>query len=124
VTEGSTAETSSGSPSRWRIAAGCLVLAGILFFAFRAGPIYISNLKLQNYVGEITRNVSNRAESDDILRGLILEKARILGLPVTADNVHINRSEEGLRVDVRYVVRLDLPAYTVNLHFYPGAGSR
>jgi hypothetical protein len=29
-----------------------------------------------------------------------------------------------MRIDVRYQVRVDLPGYTVNLHFYPGAGSR
>ena len=31
---------------------------------------------------------------------------------------------EGLRIDVRYVVRVDLPVYTVDLHFHPGAGAR
>jgi hypothetical protein len=38
--------------------------------------------------------------------------------------VHIDRSADGLRIDVRYFVRVTLPFYTVDLHFYPGAGSR
>jgi hypothetical protein len=29
-----------------------------------------------------------------------------------------------VRIDVRYFVRVTLPGYTVDLHFYPGAGSR
>jgi len=29
-----------------------------------------------------------------------------------------------MRIDVRYFVRVNLPAYTVDLHFYPGAGSK
>jgi len=38
--------------------------------------------------------------------------------------VQIVRSQGGLRIDVRYFVRVTLPGYTVDLHFYPGAGSR
>ena len=44
----------------------------------------------------------------------------------TADiaRVGIKRSAKGVRIDVRYIVRVDFPLYTVDLHFYPGAGSR
>jgi hypothetical protein len=54
----------------------------------------------------------------------VLNRAHELDLPVKADNVHIVRSSDGLRIDVRYFVRVTLPGYTVDLHFYPGAGSR
>ena len=54
----------------------------------------------------------------------MVAKANALNLPVTDDNVHIEHLPEGLRIDVRYFVRVTLPGYTVDLHFYPGAGSR
>jgi hypothetical protein len=38
--------------------------------------------------------------------------------------VHIDRTPDELRIAVRYFVRVSLPGYTVDLHFYPGAGSR
>jgi hypothetical protein len=41
-----------------------------------------------------------------------------------ADNVRIQRTSDRVQIDVRYFVRVDLPLYTVDLHFYPGAGSR
>ena len=47
-----------------------------------------------------------------------------LDLPVRADNVKIVHSKDGMRIDVRYFVRVNAPGYTVDLHFYPGAGSR
>jgi hypothetical protein len=53
----------------------------------------------------------------------VLDRAHQLDLPVKEDNVHIIRSREGVRIDVRYFVRVSLPGYTVDLHFYPGAGS-
>ncbi len=54
----------------------------------------------------------------------VLTKAIELDLPVKADNVQINHLPDGLRIDVRYFVRVNFPGYTVDLHFYPGAGSR
>ena len=109
---------------RWRIAAGCLILAILLLAAVLFTPLYFRNLALQNFVAGITHDVKNQEKPDGILRTWILEKAEQLELPVTEDNVHIMRAPEGMRIDVRYSVRVNLPLYTVDLHFYPGAGSR
>jgi len=108
----------------WRIAAAAVVLAGLVGFGALFAPIYIHNLQLQNYVSEMTQSASVQTLSDDVLRTRVLNTAAELGLPVKADNVHVQRSAEGVRIDVRYFVRVDLPGYTVDLHFYPGAGSR
>ena len=109
---------------RWRIAAAIAVLAALLGFGVLFAPIYAGNLKLQSYVAEITHRVESQNQPDEALRQNVLNKARELDLPVRADNVHITHSPDGLRIDVRYFVRVTLPGYTVDLHFYPGAGSR
>ena len=109
---------------RWRIAAAVAVLLALLGFGAMFAPIYAGNLRLQTYVAEITRRVDSKNQSDDVLVRNVLNKARDLDLPVKADNVQIIRSPEGLRIDVRYFVRVTIPGYTVDLHFYPGAGSR
>jgi hypothetical protein len=109
---------------RWRIAAAAFVLAALLGFGALFAPTYLGNLKLQSYVAEITRRVDSQNASDEALRQDVLKKARELDLPVKADNVQIMRSQGSLRIAVRYFVRVTLPGYTVDLHFYPGAGSR
>jgi hypothetical protein len=109
---------------RWRIAAAIAVLAALLGFGVLFAPIYAGNLKLQSYVAEITHRADSQSLPDEDLRQNVLRKARELDLPVRADNVHISHSPDGLRIDVRYFVRVTVPGYTVDLHFYPGAGSR
>jgi hypothetical protein len=117
---------------RWRIVAAAVVLAGLVFLILTFAPLYIRNLRLQNFVATIPRQVEDQTKSgsppsDDLLRTWVLDKARQLDLPVMADNVQIHRSPASAQVEsieVRYLVRVDLPGYTVNLHFYPGAGSR
>jgi hypothetical protein len=110
--------------SRWRVAAGVLVLAILVLLGARLFPIYLHNLELQQFVEGVTHRPSAYTTSDDLLRTWVLGKAAQLGLPVHADNVRIARESARLSIDVRYEMRVDLPLYTVNLHFYPGAGSR
>ncbi|HWC97279.1 MAG TPA: DUF4845 domain-containing protein [Candidatus Sulfopaludibacter sp.] len=87
-------------------------------------PIYLHDFQLQKFVGSLTQSVDSRTRPDADLRAAILQEAHSLELPVTADDVQIVRSSSRLRIDVRYLVPVKLPGYAVNLHFYPGAGSR
>jgi hypothetical protein len=109
---------------KWRIAAAVVILAGLVGFLAMFAPIYFRNVELQHYVSGMTQIVENTQKSDDLLRAQVVDKAHELNLPVAEDNVHIQRLPEGMHIDVRYFVRVTLPGYTVDLHFYPGAGSR
>jgi hypothetical protein len=108
----------------WRLAVGIAILASLIFFLAVFAPYYFRNLELQNYVSEMTHGAATGTPSDDVLRTRVVERAHQLRLPVVDDDVHINHLPEGLHIDVRYMVSVNLPGYTVNLHFYPGAGSR
>ena len=109
---------------RLRIAAAVLILVVAGLVGARFLPLYLDNMRLQSYVQGIAQNAESRTRPDEALRVEVLEKAASLGLPVKAENVHINRSNESVKIEVRYIVRVDFPLYTVDLHFYPGAGSR
>jgi hypothetical protein len=111
---------------RWRLAAGAGILVLLLTLLGFLSPAYFHNLDLQSYVAGVTHDTSGAARSDEALRQQIVDKAKTLGLPVTADDVHITRTGDGKleHVDVRYFVDVNLPGYTVKLHFYPGAASQ
>jgi hypothetical protein len=119
--------TESAPPRRvapWRIALAVVVLGGLAYFTAIFSPIYFRNMELQSYVAGVARDPANQSRPDDLLRTWVLERANRLDLPVKSDNVQISRSADSMRIDVRYFVRVELPGYTVDLHFYPGAGSR
>jgi hypothetical protein len=110
-----------GSVPKWRIALAVVVLLVLGRLAFSMGPIYFRNLELRHFVRKTTSNPDSRNKSDEILRMSILDKSAALGLPVRPDNVKIERSPNALLINIRYVVRVNLPLYTVDLHFYPSA---
>lgn len=110
--------------SGWRIAAAVVIVAGLIFFAAMFLPIYFHNLQLQNFVADVAARPDTPSKSDDLLRSWVVDKAHDLDLPIKRDNVRIMHSSAGTRIEVRYLVPVNFPGYTVNLHFYPGAGSR
>ena len=107
----------------WRLAVGVLVLVALGAFGVELIPLYYRNYQFQRYVSLAAQRVQNQTKSDDALREWLVDKADSLNLPVKAGDVHIQRSADRMRIDVRYAVRVDLPGYTVDLHFYPGAGN-
>ena len=109
---------------RWRIVAAVIVVAGLALYAARFAPIYFHNQQLQNFVADVSGRSDNAGRSDDLLRTWILDKAHELSLPVKAGDIRIVRTGQAVRIDVRYVVRVSVPGYTVDLHFYPGVGGR
>lgn len=109
------------SAPKWRMAAGVLVLLVLLLFGVELIPVYYHAFQFQRFVSATTKSVENQTKSDDLLRDWVLDKAASLNLPVKADDVRIKRWPEGMQIEVRYAVRVDLPGYTVNLHFFPGA---
>jgi hypothetical protein len=102
---------------KWRLACGLLVLAALGFFAAILAPLYLHAFELHEYVSSLKNDVDNRDRSEDGLVRMVLAKSRSLNLPVTASGVQITRSGGDLRIDVHYRVKVDLPGYTVELHF-------
>lgn len=108
----------------WRIVAAIVILLALALFAVLFTPIYVHNLELQNYVAEVAARPGVQSRSDDVVRSWVLDKAHQLDLPVRADEVKIGHASDSVRIDIAYAVTVDLPGYSVNLHFHPGAGSR
>lgn len=103
---------------RWRMVAGVGVLVILIAMSVALVPAYYRNMEFQRYLdGAVERN-----QSPDALVADIVSQAAQLGLPVRAGDVHVTRTGNGLRVDIVYIIRVDLPLYTVDLHFHPAAG--
>lgn len=109
-------------PARWRIAAGIAVLALLAAIGALLLPSYIANWKLQHYLVDLTDDSSAASQPAEAIREEIVNKAAALGLPVHGDDVKVSGQGDSLRIEVLYVVHVNLALYMVDLHFRPGAG--
>jgi hypothetical protein len=100
-----------GRVPAWRVAAGVAVLIGLGSIGVLLVPVYLRNFELERFLRE------SRPASEEALRQSILEKGQTLGLDIAPDHLQIRRSPGVGPAEVRYVVRVSLPLYTVDLHF-------
>jgi len=59
----------------------------------------------------------------EIVRARVLNQAASLGLPVHSDDVQVGVTQGTVKIDVLYIIHVDVAGYTVDLHFRPAAGS-
>lgn len=108
----------TGSAQRWRVAAGVGVLLALALIGGALIPPYFDNMKFQRYLDAAV----DRTGNPDVLRAEIVNHAAQMGLPVREGDVRVTKTANGMRVEIVYVIRVDLPLYTVDLHFHPAAG--
>lgn len=111
----------SAGANAWRVAAGIGVLVLLALVAVLLVPPYYENWQLQRFIGALAADPATPKRSLDLIHALVVDKAASLGLPVRTPDVHVTRSRSELKIEVLYVVHIDLPVYTVDLHFRPGA---
>ena len=106
---------------RARVLAGLGVLTLLVAAGFVLLPSYVDNFEFQRDLDAIASDPGNLQRSPDIVRVKVVESAARRGLPVSQEQVRIAPGERRTRIEVRYFVRIDLPVYTVDLHFRPSA---
>ena len=98
---------------------GCLVgiilLLAAALVAYKMIPIKVKVADLRDTVQDEARSAGTRSDKD--IMAAILGKAQQLELPVTEDNVKINRIPNAIKVDVSYTVPVQFPGYTYNWKF-------
>lgn len=111
-----------GRTGAWRIAAGIAVLVVLVLIAVLLAPHYYHDWELEGYLRALVHDPATVNRSTDLVRALVVDKAAGLGLPVRTADVHVLRTNNKVKIEVLYIVHIDLPVYTVDLHFRPGAG--
>jgi hypothetical protein len=105
-----------------RLIAGSAVLLILIVFGVVVFPPYATNWKLQSYVNGLAEDSRTLQQPVESVRAQVVRKAAALGLPVSDDDVHVSISEGMVKIDVLYMVQVNVAGYAVDLHFRPGGG--
>lgn len=88
---------------------GLIILIAAGWIAFKMVPVKVKAADLRRTVTDSARSAGQM--KDPAIRRNILEKARVLELPVTNNDIKIQRARERIRVEVNYVVPVEFPGY-------------
>jgi hypothetical protein len=98
---------------------GCILWALVLIVgvmvAWKAIPVKIASAEMYDFMEEIAKFSAKTPPEE--LKKQIVDKAAALRLPVTKDDIKVQRVGDSIRMEVSYTVPLEFPGYTYNGQF-------
>jgi len=98
---------------------GCILWLAVLALAILIGvkmvPVKIASSTLYDFMEEQAKFAATAAP--DALARSIVNKAKELELPVSKDDVHVERVGDNIRMRAVFTVPVEFPGYTYLWHF-------
>lgn len=99
---------------------GCLFALVLLLIGLLIGwkmiPVKIKAAEMKDVVTDEARAAGQH--SDKQIVAVIVEQAKKLELPITEDDIKINRRANDITVEVNYTVPVAFPGYTYNWNLH------
>jgi hypothetical protein len=106
-----------------KAAFGILVLIAGIFVCVSLIPPYWANYQFEDAIKTEALMSTNSTKTEDAIRDTVLKKARDLDLPLTKDDIKVQRvgtqGNGSVSIEAPYTVPVNLPGYPMELHFNP-----
>jgi Flp pilus assembly protein CpaB len=101
----------------WRILAAVIILAVLGGAAVWLAPAYARHYRFQRAMDAVLAEPGLASRPVEAIQVAVAARAASLGIPVKPEQVRVEWRGGRWEAEVRYAVRVDLPLYTVDLHF-------
>lgn len=95
---------------------GLVLLLVAVFVAYKMIPIKVKAAEIRQEVVDEAKQAGTHG--DERIVATIVQKAQEVGLPVTPEDISIERRANQISVDVRYTVPVVFPGYTYQWNFH------
>jgi hypothetical protein len=102
---------------------GVAVIVVVLFVLYKLAPPFYANYNFQDFLENEAKFSTYSSKTEDDIRNEVFKKVQELDIPVTKDQIKVQRSN-GVALSVDYTVHVDLPFYPVDLEFHPSSRNK
>lgn len=99
------------------------LLGGMVYVGAEVIPPYFANYEFQDSLDNEARMGTYSTKGDDVIRDAVFKRAQELEIPVTKDQIKVQRSGNqgngSVFIETEYSVHVDLPGYPMDLNFHP-----
>ena len=103
---------------------GVLFIVAVIYGTWLFVPPYFSNYKLQDAISDEARTNTYTPKSENDMRETIYKKAQDMDIPLTREQIQVQRSGNSVIINVDYVVHLNLPGYPLDLKFHDSSQNK
>ena len=105
-----------------RLIAGAAVLLILVILGALLVAPYAANWRLQSYLNDLADDPATAQKPADAVRSAVVNEAAGLGLPVHSEDVQVDPTAAGIKIEVLYIVHVNIAGSAIDLHFRPTAG--
>ena len=99
------------------------LLGGMVYVGAQVIPPYFANYEFQDSLETEARMGTYSVKGDDVIRDAVFKRAQELELPITKDQIKVQRTGSpgsgSVFIETEYSVHIDLPGYPMDLSFHP-----
>jgi hypothetical protein len=105
---------------------GVVILVGIVYGLWLFFPPYLASYQLEDHMETTSRlsAVAYPPKTDDDIRNAVMQEVRNLKIPLTPEQVNVQRNGSDIVIWADYTVRVDVPVYPVDLTFHPASKNK
>jgi hypothetical protein len=100
-----------------------MLIGAVVYVGAEMIPPYFANYQFQDTLDTEARMGTYSTKGDDVIREAVFKRAQDLDIPITRDEIVVQRTGQGgngsVTIETDYTVHVDLPGYPMDLHFHP-----
>ncbi len=100
-----------------------VVIAGF-WMAWKLIPPYFANYQLEDFMMQEARFNAYTPKSENDMRETVFKKAQELDIPLTREQINVQRAGNSISIWAEYSVHVDLPYHPLDLRFVPTAKNK
>ncbi|MGA9800449.1 MAG: hypothetical protein WBQ68_15665 [Terriglobales bacterium] len=107
---------------------GIFVMVAAIYLIVVLAPPYFSNYQFQDALRTEAQMDTYNTKTEDQIRDLVFKKAQDLDVPVTREQIKVQRSgvtgSGSVSIEAPYTVHISLPGYPFDLDFDPSSRNK
>jgi hypothetical protein len=103
---------------------GIVFIVAVLVSVWKLVPPYFNNYQIQDAIADEARMNTYTPKTAEQMRETIFKKCRELDIPVTPEQINVQRDGQTVSIWFDYTVHVDLPGYPVDLKFHPSSKNK
>jgi hypothetical protein len=100
---------------------GLLVIVSAFYLAFLLIPIYYNNYSFQDELDQQARQAVYSQTTAEQVQEILAKKAKELEIPLTAEQIHVQKSGADILITTRYSVSVHTPIKDFDVTFEPSS---
>jgi len=99
---------------------GIFVVVAATYVGFKLIPPYFNSFQFQDAIESEARLAANNPfRTEQEIREAVGKKAAEYDVPLTIDQINVQRSGSEVQIWAKYTIHVDLPGYPLDLKFEP-----